>query len=245
VGAGAGSNAGGERSSPVPLQACWSWRAPHCCGGDRRFSALLRCAPLYVLVVVLMHGPQILQRPTIFATWSGAAEQLTLAAGGLASYVCLAGADAGHLRRVVLILMGICLIAFGLAHFFYLDFTASMVPKWLPGTQKILGRRNGVGTSGGSAAFLTGIQARLAAIGLTIMFAAFGVLIHAPLLVADPGKSHQLGHERCQSRADGSCLGNGGQPEPDSLGLERPAAARRRKIGSGPLGDPPAASSTQ
>ena len=157
-------------------------------------------ATLYAVVVIFMHGPQIFQHPGAFPAWDGAAEQLALLAGGLAAYAYLSGADSGlarppglallgphaRLARISVILMGICLLMFGLAHFLYLDFTASMVPAWLPGGQKFWAAVTGAGHLAAGIAFLTGVKARLAAIALTVMFAVFGALVHLPLLLADP-----------------------------------------------------------
>jgi uncharacterized membrane protein len=165
----------------------------------------------YAVVVIFMHGPQIFQHPGAFPAWDGAAEQLALLAGGLAAYAYLSGAAAGgrlgppaglgstaglgllaalgppaRLGRIALGLMGICLLMFGLAHFLYLDFTASMVPAWLPGGQKFWAAVTGAGHLAAGIAFLTGVKARPAAIALTVMFAVFGALVHLPLLLADP-----------------------------------------------------------
>jgi uncharacterized membrane protein YphA (DoxX/SURF4 family) len=165
----------------------------------RRSSAALGAAALvalYAVVVVLMHGAQIVQQSGAFAAWDGAAEQLALLAGGLASYACLAGATGVGVRgesphntlasRVALICMGVCLLMFGLAHFLYLGFTASMVPAWLPGGQKFWAVLTGVAHLAAGIALLSGIKARLAANLLTVMFASFSVLVHLPLLIADP-----------------------------------------------------------
>jgi uncharacterized membrane protein YphA (DoxX/SURF4 family) len=163
----------------------------------RRSSAALGAAALvglYAVVVVLMHGAQIVQQPAAFGAWDGAAEQLALLAGGLASYAYLAGASVGlgesprHavMSRVALISMGICLLMFGLAHFLYLDFTASMVPAWLPGGQKSWAILTGAAHLAAGIALLSGIKARLAAFLLTAMFAAFGLLVHLPSLIAAP-----------------------------------------------------------
>jgi uncharacterized membrane protein YphA (DoxX/SURF4 family) len=182
----------------------------------RRSSASLGAAALiglYAVVVVLMHGAQIVQHPGAFVAWDGAAEQLALLAGGLASYAHLPivradvtpgtdvrfgadvgpGADVGagvrapaHLSRVALIFMGVCLLMFGLAHFLYLDFTASMVPAWLPGGQRLWAILTGAAHLLAGVALLSGIKARLAAILLTVMFASFSVLVHLPTLAADP-----------------------------------------------------------
>jgi uncharacterized membrane protein YphA (DoxX/SURF4 family) len=170
---------------------------------------------LYAVVVIFMHGPQIFQHPGAFATWDGAAEQLALFAGGLAAYVRLSGANGrpgsndlpggtdrlggqnrlgaqnrlgGQIRlgRAAVIIMGVCVLMFGLAHFLYLGFTASMVPAWLPGGQKFWAAATGAGHVAAGVAFLSGVKARLAAILLTVMFGAFSVLVHLPLLLADP-----------------------------------------------------------
>jgi uncharacterized membrane protein YphA (DoxX/SURF4 family) len=152
-------------------------------------------AALYAVVVIFMHGPQIFQHPGAFPVWDGAAEQLALFAGGLAAYSYLAddglrpSAGLGQpprLRRIAVVLMGVCLSMFGVAHFLYLDFTASMVPAWLPGGQKFWAAVTGVGHLAAGIAFLTGVKARLAAIALTSMFAVFGALVHLPALWAEP-----------------------------------------------------------
>jgi uncharacterized membrane protein YphA (DoxX/SURF4 family) len=170
---------------------------------------------LYAVVVLFMHGPQIFQHPGAFAAWDGAAEQLALFAGGLATYARLSGANGrpgsndvtggtdrprstgrlgdynrlggqNWLGRAAVIIMGACLLMFGLAHFLYLDFTASMVPAWLPGGQKFWAAATGAGHLAAGIALLSGIKARLAAILLTVMFGSFSVLVHLPLLLADP-----------------------------------------------------------
>jgi len=152
-------------------------------------SAML--SALYAVVVIFMHGPQIFQHPGAFAVWDGAAEQLALFAGGVAAYSYLSSADnrlgpPPALGRIAVVLMGICLLMFGLAHFRYLDFTASMVPDWMPGRQKFWAALTGVGHLAAGIAFLTGVKARLAAIALTSMFAVFGALVHLPALLVDP-----------------------------------------------------------
>ena len=148
-------------------------------------------ATLYAAVVIFMHGPQIFQHPGAFAVWDGAAEQLALFAGALAAYSYLSGADdtlrpLAQFGRIAEALMGVCLLMFGLAHFLYLDFTASMVPAWLPGGQKFWAALTGVGHLAAGVAFLTGVEARLAAIALTSMFASFGALVHLHSLWAEP-----------------------------------------------------------
>jgi uncharacterized membrane protein YphA (DoxX/SURF4 family) len=150
---------------------------------------------LYAVVVVFMHGPLIFQHPTQVAAWSGAAEQLALVAGGLAAYAYLASAapwlatrnsTISNLGKVSVMMMGLCLVVFGIAHFVYLDFTASMVPAWLPGSQKFWAAATGIGHLAAGVAFLTGVKARLAAFAVTAMFGSFSILVHLPLILTDP-----------------------------------------------------------
>ena len=50
----------------------------------------------------------------------------------------------------------------------------------------VLGIRDRIGHIAAGVAILTGVQARPAAILLTVMFACFTPLVHAPMLLADP-----------------------------------------------------------
>jgi uncharacterized membrane protein len=142
---------------------------------------------LYAGVVLFMHGPLLIQHPGSFASWSGAAEQATLVAGGLASYAWLIRKP--DLGNAAVVLMGVCLVIFGIAHFLYLDFTASMVPAWLPGGQKFWAAATGIGHIAAGVAFLTGVRARLAAVCVTAMFGSFSILVHLPLILTD-SKAH-------------------------------------------------------
>lgn len=156
-------------------------------GGREAVFGAAALAVLYAVVVVFMHGPLLIQHPAVFAGWNGAAEQATLVAGGLASYACLTRQS--QWGKVAVTVMGVCLLLFGIAHFLYLDFTASMVPAWLPGGQKFWAAATGIGHLAAGVAFLTGVRARLAALCVTLMFGSFSILVHLPLLLSDP-KAH-------------------------------------------------------
>jgi uncharacterized membrane protein YphA (DoxX/SURF4 family) len=123
-----------------------------------------------------------------FGSYSGAAEQLAIAAAGLIVYAASAKIDAtrARLTRLGQLAFGVCALLFGGAHFFYMNLTAPLVPKWLPPTQEFWAYATGVGHIAAGLAILTGVQARLAAILLTAMYASFTLLVHAPMLLADP-----------------------------------------------------------
>jgi uncharacterized membrane protein len=146
--------------------------------------AALLCG-LFALVVVLLHVPHIITHPFVFGTYSSIAEQLALSCGGLVAYALIV-AQAPLQRRLGQDIFALCLLVFGAAHFFYLKDTAELVPAWLPPGQRFWAILTGVAHIAAGAAILTRIQARLAAVLLTIMFASFSALIHIPLLWSDP-----------------------------------------------------------
>lgn len=144
-----------------------------------------------LIVVVLMNGRVLLAHYAEFGSYSGLAEQLAIAAGGLIVYAANAkidGALAARLTRLGQLVFGVCALLWGGAHFFYMNLTAPLVPKWLPPTQEFWAYATGLGHIAAGVAILTGVQARLAAILLTAMFASFTPLVHLPTLLADPSR---------------------------------------------------------
>jgi len=143
----------------------------------------------YALVVVLLMGGRVvLTHYAELGSYSGVAEQLAIAAGGLIVYAASANVDASlaaRLTRLGQLALGVCALLFGAAHFFYMNLTVPLVPKWLPPGQEFWAYATGVGHIAAGVAILTGVQARLAAILLTAMYASFTPLVHLPMLLAD------------------------------------------------------------
>jgi uncharacterized membrane protein YphA (DoxX/SURF4 family) len=141
-----------------------------------------------LIVVILMDGRMVLAHYAEFIAYSNVAEQLAVAAAGLIVYAASANIDAAlaaRLKRLGQLAFAVCALLFGGAHFFYMNFTAPLVPKWLPPSQEFWAYATGVGHIAAGVAILTGVQARLAAILLTAMYASFTLLVHLPMLVAD------------------------------------------------------------
>jgi len=142
-----------------------------------------------LIVVILMDGRVVLAQYAEYGAYENTAEQLAIAAGALIVYAANAKIEpalAGRLTRLGQLAFGICALVFGGAHFFYMNLTAPLVPKWLPPTQEFWAYATGVGHIAAGVAILTGVRARVAAILLTAMYASFTVLVHAPMLLADP-----------------------------------------------------------
>ena len=142
-----------------------------------------------LIVVIMMNGRLVLAHYAEFGTYSGIAEQLAIAAGGLIVYANSARIDAAlaaRLTRLGRLAFGVCALFFGGAHFVYMNLTAPLVPKWLPPAQEFWGYATGLGFIAAGVAIPTGVQARLAAILLTAMLVSFTLLVHGPMLLADP-----------------------------------------------------------
>jgi uncharacterized membrane protein len=141
-----------------------------------------------LFVVILMNGRLLLTDYAVFVTYENIAMQLAIAAGGLIVYATTARIDAAlaaRLTRLGRLAFGVCALVFGGAHFIYMNNTAPLVPKWLPPTQEFWGYATGAGFVAAGIAILTRVQARLAAILMTVMLASFGVLANGRILLAD------------------------------------------------------------
>jgi uncharacterized membrane protein len=156
-----------------------------------------------LIVVVLMNGRVMLSHPAEYVSYSGAAEQLAIAAGALIIFAASAKLEAGlraRITRLGQITFGLCAIIFGGAHFAYLGFTAPLVPKWLPGGQVFWAYATGVAHIVGGLAIIVSVRSRVAAILLTVMYASFTPLVHLPLLLADHS-SHENWAENAENIA--------------------------------------------
>lgn len=156
-----------------------------------------------LIVVILMNGRVVLAHDAEFVTYSNLAEQLAIAAGGLIVFAASAGIDAAmavRLARLGRLAFGLCALLFGGAHFFYMNLTAPLVPRWLPLTQASWAYATGVGQIAAGVAILTGVRSRLAAILLTAMYASFTLLVWGPMLRADPS-SHMIWSENALNLA--------------------------------------------
>lgn len=143
---------------------------------------------LYLTWVILLHAPRVAAHPTNIGAWNGVAEISALAAAGLVGFALLWSNTERTplLSRGVRLVFGLCPLVFGLAHYAYADFTASMVPAWIPPNQLFWAYATGTCHVAAALAILSGIQAKLAARLLSAMYAGFVVLLHIPRVYVDP-----------------------------------------------------------
>lgn len=142
-----------------------------------------------LIVLLLENGRVIFRNYNVYGAYSGAAEPLAITAAAVIVYAATANMDvarAARLTRVAQLAFGVCAVLFGLAHFFYMNYTAPLIPTWLPPSQVFWGYATGVFHIMAGVAILTGIQARLGAILAAVMYASFIPLVFVPVLMTEP-----------------------------------------------------------
>jgi hypothetical protein len=139
------------------------------------------------LVFALLYVPRIVTAPQIYDRWGNFFEQFSLVTGAAIVYARLSSAWAPETRRRIgRICFGICAASFALEQAFYLDATATLVPKWLPPSQIFWAVTTTVAFALAALALLTNRVALLATRLLTMMIVTFGLLVWVPLLLSDP-----------------------------------------------------------
>jgi uncharacterized membrane protein len=135
----------------------------------------------------VLHLPRVLPHLSEIGAWNGLAEIAAAACGGLSAWVLSSDPESHPVARAVVPrIFGACLLVFGSAHFAYAEFTASMVPAWIPGSL-FWALATGTGHLAAGLSLVTGVLSRLAATLLTSMFASFVLLLHVPRVIANPG----------------------------------------------------------
>ena len=139
------------------------------------------------LVFALLCVPGIVAKPQIYNSWGNFFEQFSLVTGAAIVYARLSSTWSREtLNRIGRILLGICAASFTLEQAFYLDATATLVPKWLPPSQMFWAVTTTVLFALAAVALLTNRMALLATRLLTMMLVIFGLLVWVPVLLSDP-----------------------------------------------------------
>lgn len=146
------------------------------------------------LWLLVLQVPRVVHVPGEPAMWLGLGENVLSVTGGWALVIFLTQRDgrtggvffaseAG--LRVARVLFALALPVIGLSHFVYTDFTAQMVPAWLPARHGFA-LLTGAGHVAAGVGLLLGIFPRLAATMEAAMLSCFVVLLHAPAVAAAP-----------------------------------------------------------
>jgi len=139
------------------------------------------------LWALLLHVPQVVMAPNV-GSLLGVAESSFMALG-LATLTGCFDSD----RRAMFLRLGVGLSAviFGVSHFVYADFTAQMVPAWLPDRLGLAYLTGAIHALTG-ACLLTGLRVRVAATIEALMMASFVLLLHIPGVAGAPHDRMQI-----------------------------------------------------
>ena len=130
----------------------------------------------------------ILRAPTAYVQYGNFFEKFCIVCGALAVYAATEpnAARAARIARASRLGLGLCAISFAVAQLVYLQFTASLVPAWIPPNQTFWAIATTIAFVLAAIAILVERQAQLAIRLMTLMLALFGVLVWIPQIVARP-----------------------------------------------------------
>jgi uncharacterized membrane protein YphA (DoxX/SURF4 family) len=146
----------------------------------------------YLAVWALASTPPIFLKPLSGGSWYGFCEAATSLVGAWILYAILRWPSQGaempiagkRLMRASRYLFGLTCVYYGWSHFAFADYTASLVPAWLPGLG--FAYFTGLGHIAAGFGIMLGILPRLAATLEAIMMSLFGLLVWVPSLLAQP-----------------------------------------------------------
>jgi uncharacterized membrane protein YphA (DoxX/SURF4 family) len=148
---------------------------------------------VYQAVSAAIFVPQMLATPLSVGAWYPICEALTSLAGAWILYALLQRQLRGAVTpiagegavRTAQVLFGLTCVFYGWSHFLYADYTAGMVPTWLP-SHLAFAYFTGLGHIAAGLAIIIGIVPRLAATLETVMMTLFGLLVWVPSFFAQP-----------------------------------------------------------
>ncbi|MFC5436344.1 DoxX family membrane protein [Rhodanobacter umsongensis] len=161
----------------------------------RAHESAIALGMLLSLWLVLLQVPALLTHLHNGGRWTSASECLALcSAAWVLVHALSEGATGrtpwnGRFRRLAdsgRYGFGISLPVFGALHFIYWQYVASVIPGWIPGSPVFWAYFTGCAHIAAGLAILSGVQARLAATMLGIMFGSWVLIVHIPRVLADP-----------------------------------------------------------
>ena len=143
---------------------------------------------LFGLVVLTVHVPLLLAAPTNGGEWTAFFEAVALGGGALLMAGRATGAgqtDAGDLTRYGRWLFASSLVVFGVLHFVYAPFIATLIPGWIP-APLFWAYFVGVAFLGTASSIFLNYQRLIATALLGLMFLGWVLVLHGPRVVASP-----------------------------------------------------------
>jgi uncharacterized membrane protein YphA (DoxX/SURF4 family) len=132
----------------------------------------------------------VLQPPRMLAgeeaAWLAPAEILAVGAAAWTLF-WLNGAESAWRERAIKLgctFFGLTLFVFGVAHFLYIPFTASMIPEWIP-ARTFWAWFTGAGHIAAGLSITLGVIPRIGSLLQGVMMTGFVLLVHVPRIVGD------------------------------------------------------------
>lgn len=139
----------------------------------------------YDIAWAMIAAPPIFSNPLSVGAWYGVCEALTSLAGVWVLYASNAPFTSERGVRLARVLFGLTCIFYGWSHFAYADYTASMVPAWLPGRLPFA-YLTGAAHIAAGIGIVVGVLPRLSAALEATMMSLFGLLVWVPTFWAQP-----------------------------------------------------------
>jgi uncharacterized membrane protein len=146
---------------------------------------------VFVLLVLLTHIPgQLMASPWHLGVWTNAFKALTLAGGAWIVARSFEEGSSTHSSSRWMFAVGrfffaITLVVFGIDHFIYPAFVATLVPAWIPG-HLFWTYFAGVALIAGGVGMMVKSTTRVASLLVGIMIFLWLLMLHIPRAIADP-----------------------------------------------------------
>jgi uncharacterized membrane protein YphA (DoxX/SURF4 family) len=141
----------------------------------------------FVLCVIFLHTIRFSEIVRSGVGRTRAFEPLAIGAAALVlAGITDAGTFAPRQHKTILLgrwIFAISMVIFGIQHFMYLTFIATLIPAWIPG-HLFWVYLTGTGFIAAGVTIITGVLARLGSTSLGIMFLLWVLLLHAPRVAA-------------------------------------------------------------
>ena len=156
-----------------------------------RAASIAALSAFFFAWTLILHGPRVAAEPLSLLEggppWLGFCEVLSIASGALMLVAAQSKNDRFHRWGGLAgrLLFGASLPVFGIAHFAYIEFTAGMIPAFIP-VPVFWAWFTGACHVAAGAAILTGVLSRLASLLFAVMVSGIVLLLHVPRVIADP-----------------------------------------------------------
>jgi len=153
----------------------------------KKLGAIITGGVFFIFTLYLL--PPIFKMPLVYFPWGNFFEELSIALGGVFVFTSTIRSDSertAKLAGIVYICYGVCVVSYSLYQLFYLPYTASLVPKWIPPGQMFWAITTTIAFALAAVSIISKRSALLASRLLTAMFLGFCFLVWLPLCIANP-----------------------------------------------------------